>query len=154
MIFADEAGTTWRWAAFWAGDNVFRVRFAAPRPGVYTLPQGSRVEDAITAAGGLGSAADEVLYAKTINRAAKIVDGAKLYIPAKGEQSPGTQGAVSTLVNVNSASQSELESLPGVGPVTAQKIIDNRPYLTLDDVVTKKAIGASLYDKLKNSLSL
>lgn len=137
-----------------AGSLTVDVEGAVARPGVYTLPQGSRVEDAITAAGGLGSSADEVLYAKTINRAAKIVDGAKLYIPAKGDNSPGTQGAVSTLVNVNAANQSELESLPGVGPVTAQKIIDNRPYQTLDDLVTKKAIGASLYDKLKNSLSL
>ena len=52
------------------------------------------------------------------------------------------------------ASQSELESLPDVGPVTAVKIIDNRPYGSLEDLVAKKAMGQSLYDKLKSQLTL
>lgn len=130
-------------------------------PGVYTLPAGSRVEDAIVAAGGVGGNVDEEQFAKIVNRAAKISDGMKVYVPRidanqtshiiNSEQNdPGNDG----LVSVNFATQQELESLSGVGPVTAKKIIDNRPYQTLSELMTKKAMGASLYEKLKDSLSL
>ena len=128
------------------------VEGAVVNPGVYTLPGGARVEDAIVAAGGVTEDVDVAQFAKTINRAMKLIDGAKLYIPSSSNVS--TLSTVGNLVSVNIASVSELDVLPGVGPVTAQKIIDNRPYQTLDDLVTKKAIGASLYEKLKNSLSL
>ncbi|MCX6791609.1 MAG: ComEA family DNA-binding protein [Candidatus Gottesmanbacteria bacterium] len=130
------------------------VEGAVASPGVYTLPGGARVEDAIAAAGGLERDADDALFAKTMNRAAKLVDGGKIYIPSLSSSPQSPQSPLSPLVSVNSGSQSELDSLPGVGPVTAQKIIDNRPYQTLDDLVTKKAIGPSLYEKLKNNLSL
>ena len=132
------------------------IEGAVAHAGVYTLPSGSRVEDAIIAAGGLASDADEELFAKTFNRAAKITDGAKIYIPGIGvDQTSHIIGDTQNgMVSVNYASASELDTLSGVGPVTAQKIIDNRPYQTLDELVTKKAIGAALYDKLKNNLSL
>lgn len=132
------------------------VEGAVLRPGVYTLPGGARVEDAITAAGGLGSDADEELFAQTFNRAAKITDGAKLYIPKLGvdQTSHTVSDTQNGLISVNFATAAQLDVLPDVGPVTAQKIIDNRPYQTLDELVTKKAIGASLYEKLKNNLSL
>lgn len=133
------------------------VEGAVVHPGVYTLSGGARVEDAIIAAGGLGSDADEELFAKTINRAAKITDGAKLYIPKAGVNQTShipSETQNGSPVSVNFATEAELDVLPGVGPATAQKIIDNRPYQTLDELVTKKAIGASLYEKLKNDLSL
>ncbi len=59
-----------------------------------------------------------------------------------------------SLVNINFSSQIELDSLPGVGPVTANKIISGRPYNTLDDLVNKKVIGASLFEKIKSRLTL
>jgi competence protein ComEA len=126
---------------------------------VYSLSDGSRVEDALTAAGGLGSDADTDLFAKTFNRATKLTDGAKVYVPSITESSTNEMSHnISTtqngMVNINTASESELDALPGVGPVTAQKIIDNRPYQTLDDLVAKKAIGPALFTKLKDSLSL
>jgi competence protein ComEA len=130
------------------------IEGAIANPGVYTLPAGNRVEDAITAAGGLGSVVDEVVFAKTINRAAKLVDGAKLYIPLLSSSGLRTVGSVSNLVSVNTGTESELDSLPGVGPVTAQKIIDNRPYQTLEELVSKKAVGAALFEKIKDQLSL
>lgn len=132
------------------------VEGAVNNPGVYTLSVGSRVEDAITAAGGLGSDIDEDIFAKTINRAAKISDGMKIYIPTTDtdQTSHIISDTQNGLVSVNFATLAQLDTLPGVGPVTAQKIIDNRPYSSLDDLVTKKAIGPSLYDKLKNTLSL
>jgi DNA uptake protein ComE-like DNA-binding protein len=71
-------------SALSAGAITVDIEGAVERPGVYTLPAGSRVEDAITAAGGLGNGVDEEIFAKTVNRAAKITDGAKLYIPVIG----------------------------------------------------------------------
>jgi len=132
------------------------VEGAVVSPGVYTLSRGARVEDALTAAGGLSADADRALFAKTVNRAAKMTDGAKIYIPVIGtDQTSHIVGDTKNgLVSVNFATAAELDVLSGVGPVTAQKIIDNRPYQSLDELVTKKAISASLYDKLKDTLSL
>lgn len=140
------------------------VQGAVERPGVYDLPQGSRVEDALSQAGGLTGEADIERIAKTINRAAKLVDGAKLYVPKIGDSAASsgqnTAGAgtsaksVPGAVSVNSASQAELEALPGIGPVTARKIIDNRLYQTLEELVGKKVLGQSLFNKLKDSLTL
>lgn len=142
---------------------VVDVEGAVVNPGIYTLPASARVEDAIGAAGGVARGADDAYVAKNINRAMKVADGMKVYIPTLDETShnlgtvvamPGTSSQNDGIVSVNMASKDELDLLPGVGPVTAQKIIDNRPYATLDDLVTKKAIGPSLFEKLKNQLSL
>jgi competence protein ComEA len=132
------------------------VEGAVASPGVYTLPAGSRVEDAIAAAGGLGPDADEELLAKTVNRAQKMTDGAKIYIPVMDTDQTSHNSSVpqNGLVSINFASASELDVLSGVGPVTAQKIIDNRPYSDLNELVTKKAIGAALFEKIKSQLSL
>ncbi len=136
------------------------IEGAVKKPGIYQLPLGSRVEDAIAAAGGLSQDADEERIARTLNRAAKLSDGAKLYIPKKGDnrETLGILGGKSSDVlkshNINTASQSELEALPGIGPVTAQKIIANRPYQTLEELVSKKALGQSLFEKLKDQLTL
>ena len=130
------------------------IEGAVVNPGVYTLPAGSRVEDAITAAGGLESDADEELFAKTMNRAMKLVDGGKIYVPSLSSSSLSTLGTVGNLVSVNTASQSELESLPGIGPVTAQKIIADRPYQTLEELIGKKAVGTALFEKIKDKISL
>ena len=131
-------------------------------PGVYKLAAGSRVEDAITAAGGLSADVDSELLAKTVNRAMKLTDGAKIFIPsavdvAQSSTVVATSGKPSQnggAVSINFASQSELESLSGIGPATAAKIISGRPYQTLEELVTKKAMGTSLFEKLKNQLSL
>lgn len=134
------------------------VEGAVNNPGVYELPQASRVEDAISKAGGLAASADIEAISQTINRAAKLVDGAKLYFPKAGVQ--GAQfgesviGSTVSTVNINTASSEELEKLSGVGPATAKKIIENRPYQTLEEVVGKKALGQSLFEKLKGQLAL
>lgn len=149
---------------------------AVALPGLYYLPVGSRVEEALLAAGGLTADADSVWAGKNINRAMKVTDGMKLYIPLEIETShngdsvrrvvntshnldavvatPGTSSQNGVLVSINSASQSELESLSGVGPVTAQKIMMNRPYGAIEDLVTKKAVGQSLFEKIRLQISL
>ncbi|HUD19781.1 MAG TPA: helix-hairpin-helix domain-containing protein [Patescibacteria group bacterium] len=149
------------------------IEGAVVHPGVTMVPVDARVEDAIIAAGGMLSNADTDYVAKNINRAMKVSDGMKIYIPTVDEtshngdsyerlnetsynlsNSSNGQSQNTALISVNMASKDELDSLPGVGPITAQKIIDNRPYGSLDDLVAKKAIGPSLLEKLKNSLSL
>lgn len=136
---------------------IIDVSGAVARPGVYTLPIGSRVVDAITIAGGVTSDADTAVVASTINQASILSDGAKVYIPIQGkttQQEIVSQVLSSKTISVNSASADELDTLSGIGPATAKKIIDNRPYTSLQDLVTKKAIGPSLFDKLKNQLTL
>ncbi|MBU1326821.1 ComEA family DNA-binding protein [Patescibacteria group bacterium] len=136
------------------------IEGAVVRPGVYRMPEGSRIEDAIVAAGGLSKEADHEQISQAINRAALLIDGGKLYIPKKGagnnssSSNQSSPGSAAKLVNVNSASQSDLEALSGIGPVTAQKIINGRPYQTLEELVTRKAIGQSLFEKLKSQLIL
>jgi len=136
------------------------IEGAIVRPGVYELMSGSRIQDLLIMAGGLLANADREWVDKNLNQAAKIVDGAKIYIPktvAQGElggQSVLGDKKIGDLISVNSASLSELDTLPGVGPVTAQKIIDNRPYQTLEELVNKKAVGQSVFEKIKSKISL
>ena len=134
------------------------IEGAVNNPGVYKLPMASRVEDAILHARGLAPNADMKAIAEQMNRAAKLIDGAKLYFPSvdssrvKGtsDDSDVSQG----IVNINTASQSQLESLSGVGPATAKKIIDNRPYLRVEDLIEKKAMGQAVFEKVKSQLGI
>lgn len=134
-------------------------------PGVYELVSGSRIQDLLIRAGGLAVEADRDWLSKNLNLAAKLVDGAKVYIPRVNEvrsgrweagSGSGTVGgtSVAAMVNINTAGLGELDTLPGIGPVTAQKIIDNRPYQTLEELVSKKAVGQAVFEKIKDKISL
>ncbi len=131
------------------------VAGAVVRPGVYSLPASSRISDAIEKAGGITEEADTVHIAQVINKAQVLQDGQKVFIPlAQADpviKSSDTQGS---LININTASASELEDLPGIGEVTADKIITNRPYTTLEELVSKKAISQSVFEKIKEQISL
>lgn len=142
---------------------VVDVQGAVEKPGVYTLPQDSRVNDALALAGGISSEADKGAVAKGINLASPLLDGMKLYIPYVGEEvvvtsvqnSQAVAGVeTSGKIRLNSASSSELDSLPGVGPVTVDKIIQNRPYASLEELVNKKAVTQSVFDKIKDQIDL
>lgn len=141
------------------------IEGAVEKPGVYKIPADSRIQDALIAAGGLSQSADRSQIAQNLNLASPLTDGAKLYIPAVGEQTTGSsstlnsssgivQGASNGLVNINQASESELDALPGIGPVTAQKIISDRPYQSTQDILNKKAVGASEFTKIKDQISV
>src|SRR5215213_1666005 len=134
---------------------------AVPRPGVYALPQGARVQDAIAASGGFLAEANKV----DINLAAVLEDGQKFDIPYIEGASPvlATPGeAVITttteLININTASIAELDTLPGIGPSTAQKIIDyreqNGPFVSIEDIVNVPTIGPVTYDKIKDLITV
>lgn len=131
------------------------VEGAVKYPGVYELPKESRVKDAIEKAGGFAVDADMDAVSRGTNQAAVILDGAKIFVPKIGDSSASkTIGSVSVGVNINTASQSELEALSGIGPVTAGKIMSGRPYMRLEELVEKKAMSQSLYEKLKDQLTL
>src|SRR3989344_3599763 len=113
-------------------------------------------------AGGFSDKANTEWIAKNLNLAAKLTDAAKIYIPFAGEElaTSGSMDSTSTtgttgntgLININSANQAQLESLPGVGPVTAAKIISGRPYGSVDELLGKKIVGASVFEKIKEKI--
>ena len=137
------------------------VEGAVVKPGLYKVPFDSRIQDALAAAGGLSASADRNYIAKNINLAIKLTDGAKIYIPNISESvnvggvlSVSDTTSASALVNINTASQSQLEALPGIGPVTAQKIIVSRPYSSVQELLEKKIVGAKVFGQIKDKLSL
>ena len=141
---------------------VVDVAGAVKKPGIYHLPEESRVGDAITAAGGLNDTADKELIARQFNLAMKVTDGMKLYIPAVGEVKVDNISALSTSqgtadtnqqININTAGEAALDSLPGVGSVTAGKIISGRPYTATDELVTKKIVSQKVFDRIKDRIS-
>lgn len=132
-----------------AGEVTVDVGGAVVNPGVYKLSSGLRVGDAIKAAGGLAEGADT----SKMNLAAKLGDGQKIFVPEKGTTSSQSITSTTGLVNINSATEEELDTLPGVGPATAKKIIASRPYSSVDELLTQKAVTASVYQKIKDLIS-
>lgn len=139
---------------------------AVVSPGVYRLMDGARVEQAIDAAGGLTPEADVT----GLNRASKVADGQKIYVPKVGEQQTiaagdGTDGGAvaasgtidaAGLVNINTASAAELQTLSGIGPSVAQSIIDERtkngPFASVDDLMRVSGIGEKKLAKIKDCI--
>lgn len=135
-------------------------------PSVVELPDGSRVTDAITAAGGLTEQADLT----DINRAAFVSDGEKIYIPSQvseleddglsaGEGGDGgTAKSSDGRININTADSTQLQELTGVGPATAEKIIDYRKqngrFQSIEDIKNVSGIGDKTYEKLKDHIKV
>lgn len=134
------------------------VSGAVLKPGVYQLKTGDRVEEAIKIAGGFSQEANQEYISKYLNMAQKLSDGSKIYIPVVGESGPAVQtGSVAgsssqTKVNINTSSQAELEALPGIGPVTASKIISDRPYQKVEELLERKIVSKSVFEKIKDNL--
>ena len=139
---------------------VVDVSGAVVNPCVVELPAGSRVQDAIEAAGGLTEDAD----ISSLNRATVLTDGQKVHVPAVGEEveEEDTSSAASTdssstssaLVNINTADADELDTLPGIGPVLAQAIIDDREangsFTSIEDIMRVSGIGEAKYANIKD----
>lgn len=137
------------------------------KPGLYYLPYGSRVEDLLSKAGGLADDVNQNWIDKNLNRAAKLVDGQKIYVPF--QQSDGSSAGIlrkeinvaqydieptGKKVNINTASSKDLDDLPGIGQVYAQKIIDNRPYSDVNDLTKKEILKESTFSKIKDLITV
>ena len=150
-----------------SGKVFVEISGAVEKPGVYEFDSNGRVDNILVAAGGLAASADRNWVERNINRAALLKDGQKIYIPREGEQSVyspqstagnknavvGSPLAVDALININSASLSQLDRLDGIGAVRAQKIIDNRPYSSVDELVSKKILPKSVYEQIKDKIT-
>ena len=140
------------------------VTGAVKKPGVYSIPENSRVFKAIEAAGGFKPNADET----ALNLAEFLTDSTHLHVPVKGQQNvqpaqnvripglPSKTSANSNLVNINTASAQELEKLKGVGPVIAQRIIEYRnshgAFSKPEDLINVKGIGASRLKQIRTQI--
>jgi competence protein ComEA len=127
---------------------------AVLNPGVYELPLGSRYKDLLSRAGGLSAEADRDWVEKNLNLAQELDDGIKVYIPSKGEaEQKGETLGLSLKTNINKASSKELETLSGIGEVRAEKIIENRPYASIEDLKTKKIIPENVFEEIKTKIA-
>lgn len=142
---------------------VVDVRGEVMRPGVYELPLGSRIQDAIEAAGGLTLKADQ----SQINRAALLADGQQIIIPSKlsgrviGDVTIGigsSTPSLGELININTADLAALDSLPGIGPALAQRIIDyrdaNGPFQSIEEIMNVTGIGESIFANIQSLITV
>lgn len=148
------------------------VSGAVKNPFVYTLGYNNRIIDAIQKAGGLTDDADEAFVKRNINYARVLSDQEKIYIPFLSDTANGyvlenkrildyTQPNISqnnqdesALVNINVASVLELDQLPGIGKVQSEAIFNARPYTSIDDLVKNNVIKQSVFDKIKDLISV
>jgi competence protein ComEA len=137
------------------GEVVIDVVGAVGRPGLYHLPEGARVADALARAGGATRKADLA----AVNLAAPVADGEQVVVPRRGAAgavaTPGAvPGAVQGPVHLNTATLEQLDGLPGVGPVTAQKILDYRTehgaFRSVDELDAIAGIGPARLDTLRD----
>lgn len=148
-----------------AGLVTVYVSGAVVNTAVYELSPGSLIEDAIEAAGGFITTSD----IDAINLAQPLTDGMQIYVPTQAETSSGTtlptnsSGAPNSsstdgLININTANVEELDSLPGIGPSTAQKIIEHRetngPFAAIEAIMDVPGIGDAKFNEIKNLITV
>ncbi len=138
------------------------------KPGVYELKSGDRINDVLVVAGGLSAKADRDWVEKNLNKAEKLVDGQKIFIPRQQLTQLGGQAKVDSvlgvvnneakIVRINTATLEQLDILSGVGPSIAQKIIDYRTknggFKNIEELKLVSGIGDKLFEKIKDEIAL
>jgi competence protein ComEA len=156
-----------------SGNVVVDVAGAVLRPGVYHLAAGSRIGDAIAAAGGYSPRVAAAVIERSLNLAAIVHDGDQIFVPSRddpgagstaapgsggsggaagGEAGGGGGGGGAGPIDLNRATAEALDTLPGIGPVTAAKIIASRadsPFASVDDLLSRKLVGQKVFDQIK-----
>ena len=143
---------------------------AVDHPGVFRLPGDARVGDLIAAAGGYGPRVDADRAGRVLNLAAPLHDGDQVRVPSRddgassapgtgpeGSPPPGGPGAPASPIDLNRATATELDTLPGVGPATATKIIasrDAQAFASVDDLRSRKLVGEKTFEKLKDLVTV
>lgn len=149
-----------------AGEIVVDVEGGVLHPGIQRLPAGSRVADAMAAAGGYAPSADLLAAAERLNLAKPLTDGEQVFVPilgadtatAGGEEPSSDAAAGATVadggpVDLNTATPEELEALPGIGPVTVQKIVaarQERPFASLDEAAERGVLDRGQLEQIRD----
>lgn len=133
---------------------VVDVAGAVASPGVYRLPTGSRIADALIAAGGMTGEADLA----ALNKAAPVRDGQRIYVPRPGETVPaGSAGSDAQLkLDLNHATASDLEALPGIGPTIAARIVRSRsghPFTRIEELQTRGLVSARVFADIRELIT-
>lgn len=157
-------------------DSFVDVSGAVMQPNIYRIRARTRLKDVLIMAGGLSADADRDFFYRNFNLASYVYDQEKIYIPHNYEvwrkiftepkrvvnfTKPVEINSKNNIINdqpatdkisINTATFSELDSLPGIGPTTAQKIISNRPYSSIKELLTKKIVSKSVFEKIKGKI--
>lgn len=125
---------------------------ALVHPGVYEVARDETLLQLIERSGGFSPDANQEYIASNLNLSKKIEDEEKIFVPFLEQETGNSNNP--TLINLNTASQPELESLPGIGESTAKLIIDGRPYKKIEDLLEVKGIGDSKYNSIKDKVQI
>lgn len=154
-----------------AAELVVEIVGAVHRPGVFRLAAGSRVADLVAAAGGYGPRVDTVRAGRELNLAAVLRDGDQVRVPSRDDQpvpaggatvggagDPSGPGTTATgPLDLNTASAEQLDMLPGIGPVTVEKILAAReeaPFTSIDELRTRGILGEKTFERIRASIAV